>query len=188
MSYKEDIVLLKEISDGSHKAFDELYCRYAPLVKTFAYSLLKNSEESLDVCQTVFLKIWSNRKNIDSIYAFKPYLYVMVKNHILDLIEKTHTQSFTDTGLTDEMLSGVTDISALTKTEAAEDLLLCRIALESMPEKRRRVFYLSRKDHLTYQEIAEKEGISVKTVEYHISKALQELRKLVQLLLFFYSA
>ena len=112
----------------------------------------------------------------------------MVKNHILDLLEKTHTQSFTDTGLTDDMLSGITDLTELTKTEAAEELLLCRLALDSMPEKRRRVFYLSRRDHLTYSEIAEREAISVKTVEYHISKVLQELRKLVQLLLFFYSA
>jgi RNA polymerase sigma-70 factor (ECF subfamily) len=186
VSYKDDIVLLKEISNDSHKAFDELYCRYAPLVKSFAFSLLKNSEESLDICQTVFLKIWSNRKNFGSVYAFKPYLYAMVKNQIFDLIEKTHTRSFTDTGLTDDMLTGVTDMTALTKTEAAEDLLLCRIALESMPEKRKRVFYLSRRDHLTYQEIAEREGISVKTVEYHISKALQELRKLVQIILCFF--
>lgn len=185
MSNKDDIVLLKEISEDSHKAFDELYQRYAPLVKAFSYSLLKNSEESLDICQNVFLKIWSKRKNLDSIYAFKPYLYVMVKNHILNLLEKKHASTFVDTEVSDDLLAGIADLSEMGRTEYAEELLLCRIALESMPEKRKRIFYLSRKDHLTYQEIAEKEGVSIKTVEYHISKALQDLRKVVQILICF---
>lgn len=185
MSNKDDIVLLKEISEDSHKAFDELYQRYAPLVKAFSYSLLKNSEESLDICQNVFLKIWSKRKNLDSIYAFKPYLFVMVKNHILDLLEKNHCSSFADSEISEDILSGITDLSEMSRAEYAEELLLCRIALESMPDRRKRIFYLSRKDHLTYKEIAEREGVSIKTVEYHISKALQDLRKLVQIIIFF---
>ena len=178
----KDEALLKEISNDSHKAFDELYLRYSPLVKSFAFCLLKNAEESLDVCQNVFMKIWANRESLDSISPFKPYLYVIVKNHILDLIEKKHPLSFTDAGLTDEELTNWVDLSDLDRADYAEKLLLCRIALETMPEKRRRLFYMSRRDHLTYKEIADREGVSVKTVEYHISKALLELRNLMKVL------
>ena len=121
-----------------------------------------------------------------TVSPFKPYLYVMVRNQVLDMLEKKHPLPFSEAGLSDDELSGWVDLSSQDRAEYAERLLLCRIALETMPEKRKRLFYLSRRDHLTYQEIARKEGLSVKTVEYHISKALQDLRNLLQILILFF--
>ena len=57
-------------------------------------------------------------------------------------------------------------------------LLLVNVTVSEMPEQRRRVFCLSRKDGLKNKEIAQLTGLSEKTVEYHISKALAQLKSL----------
>lgn len=64
--------------------------------------------------------------------------------------------------------------------------LFVQMALERMPEQRRRVFLMSREEGMTSPEIAEKLNVSVRTVEQHIYKALQDLKKIVLFLFFFY--
>jgi len=67
-----------------------------------------------------------------------------------------------------------------------EDLLeMIELAIENLPEQCRRVFKMSRYEHLSYNEIAERLGISPHTVQFHISEALSRLRKLMPALLFF---
>jgi len=70
---------------------------------------------------------------------------------------------------------------------ADEKLLnLVNLAVCKMTEKRKRIFLLSRVKGLKNQEIAEQLGVSIKTVEYHIARALEELRKLSYLTLLFF--
>ena len=72
------------------------------------------------------------------------------------------------------------------KISAKDLLMLMNMSVENMPEQRKRVFRMSRNSGLSHKEIAEKLGISTKTVEYHIAKALSELKKIMAIIILFF--
>lgn len=185
MNWKElsDEQLLQELARGQCKAFDELYMRYAPHVEAFAFCLLKNRSEAEDVAHDIFLKIWENRDSIQHVRSLRSYLFTMTRNAVFDRFERRHVRlryerSYPSVG---ELVS-----EDLGSRIASEDLLLIiEMAVEQMPEQRRRVFRMSRYEKRSYQEIAQELGISTKTVEYHIRTALAELKKILGIIAFF---
>ena len=76
------------------------------------------------------------------------------------------------------------DIS--TKVATEDLLMIIDMAVEQMPEQRQRVFRLSRYEGLSHQQIAQKLGVTPKTVEYHIRTALAELKKIIGVIAFFF--
>ena len=180
----DDSLCLRELSEGSYEAFDTLYMRYSPIVEQFALSLLKRKEEADDITQNIFLKIWENRSSMSGVHSFRAYLFKMVRNAVYDTFSRRKPTS----GLQDSMELG--DILRSEDMEgkiSAKDLnMLMDMAVENMPEQRRRVFRMSRRDGLSHKEISMQLGISTKTVEYHMSKALAELRKIISFLILFF--
>lgn len=180
----DDSLCLRELSEGSYEAFDTLYMRYSPIVEQFALSLLKRKEEADDITQNIFLKIWENRSSMSGVHSFRAYLFKMVRNAVYDTFSRRKPTS----GLQDSMKLG--DILRSEDMEgkiSAKDLnMLMDMAVENMPEQRRRVFRMSRRDGLSHKEISMQLGISTKTVEYHMSKALAELRKIISFLILFF--
>lgn len=185
MNWKElsDEQLLQELARGECKAFDELYMRYAPHVEAFAFCLLKNRSESEDLTHDIFLKIWENRDSIQHVRSLRNYLFRMTRNAIFDLFERKNVRlRYERRHLSVEELVS----EDLGSRIASEDLLLIiEMAVEQMPEQRRRVFRMSRYEKRSYQEIAQELGISTKTVEYHIRTALAELKKIIGIIAFF---
>ena len=180
----DDSLCLRELSEGSYEAFDTLYMRYSPIVEQFALSLLKRKEEADDITQNIFLKIWENRSSMSGVHSFRAYLFKMVRNAVYDTFSRRKPTS----GLQDSMKLG--DILRSEDMEgkiSAKDLnMLMDMAVENMPEQRRRVFRMSRRDGLSHKEISMQLGISTKTVEYHMAKALAELRKIISFLILFF--
>lgn len=173
----DDIVCLQGLSGGSVEAFDKLYHRYAPLVERFGYSLLKDREDTADLCQNIFSKLWQNRESLSGVRSFKAYLFRMTKNAAFDMFESQKPESLRMEF--NEELHIYTGDDAIPESIDKRDLfLLVRIVEESMPDQRRRVFHLSRRMGLANKEIAAQLGISTKTVEYHISRALADFRKI----------
>ena len=180
----DDSLCLRELSEGSYEAFDTLYMRYSPIVEQFVLSLLKRKEEADDITQNIFLKIWENRSSMSGVHSFRAYLFKMVRNAVYDTFSRRKPTS----GLQDSMELG--DILRSEDMEgkiSAKDLnMLMDMAVENMPDQRRRVFRMSRRDGLSHKEISMQLGISTKTVEYHMSKALAELRKIISFLILFF--
>ena len=180
----DDSLCLRELSEGSYEAFDTLYMRYSPIVEQFVLSLLKRKEEADDITQNIFLKIWENRSSMSGVHSFRAYLFKMVRNAVYDTFSRRKPTN----GLQDSMELG--DILRSEDMEgkiSAKDLnMLMDMAVENMPEQRRRVFRMSRRDGLSHKEISMQLGISTKTVEYHMSKALAELRKIISFLILFF--
>lgn len=179
----DDSLCLNEISNGSYEAFDTLYMRYSPLVEKFVYSLLKRQDEADDITQNIFMKIWTCRNSMSGVSSFRAYLFKMVKNAVYDAFSKRKPTGnlFDEINLDDLVIAE----DGEKKIHARDFLILMNMAVENMPEQRRKIFMMSRHDGLPNKEIAEKTGISVKTVEYHISKALAELRKIISFLILF---
>ena len=176
--------MLQGLLHDDCKAFDELYMRYAPHVEAFAFCLLKNRSEAEDLAHDIFLKIWENRHDVGLVRSFRSYLFRMTRNAVFDIFEHNHVRIRYERQCLrmEDFISE--DVAARVATE--DLLMIIEMAVEQMPEQRRRVFRMSRYERCSHQEIARELGISTKTVEYHIRMALAELRKIIGIIAFFF--
>ena len=128
-----------------------------------------------DIIQEVFLKLWENKDCIEITYI-KTYLFRAAKNRVLNYLrdeENRHQllENWFNQQLEERKYKDCFDIDALTK--------VVNRAIEQLPERCREIFSLSRKEGLSYRQIAERLGISVKTVETQISIALKRIREIL---------
>ena len=191
MDKQPDELILQSLRQGSYDAFDALYMRYAPHVEAFAFCMLKNRSEAEDLAHDIFLKIWETRESIGRIKSFRSYLFRMTKNAVFDIFEHKSVQTRYEQRLlhVEDLLTD--DIS--TKVATEDLLMIIDMAVEQMPEQRqgglrpgRQVGILSRYEGLSHQQIAQKLGVTPKTVEYHIRTALAELKKIIGVIAFFF--
>lgn len=168
---------LRELAEGSRDAFETLYLRYAPLVERFAGALVKDDSAADDIAQNVFLNLWNRRSNLSRVPDFKAYLFTSTRNAVADWFRryaKAPSLSLEDSGIA--ALLGSDGSGDIARAEMLEAVNRC---VERMPLKRREVFLLSRAKGLKNAEIASLMGLSEKAVEYHISRALADLRKIL---------
>jgi RNA polymerase sigma-70 factor (ECF subfamily) len=135
---------------------------------------LNDLDTAKEVVQEVFINLWDKKDSITSEKSVKAYLYTSVRNRCLNYIRdhKKFRSYVLDVEIEDKEL--VFDDDSMTQAEA---LVKIQQAIDKLPEKCKQVFELSRFEELKYKEIAEKLGISIKTVELQVSKALKILRE-----------
>lgn len=165
--------------------FQHFFRRCFPKVKNFALMMLKSEDEAEDVAQDIFCRLWQQPE----IWLGKSddadrYLFVMARNAIFNIFRHQQVQTdfkayFKEKAMFAELIGNKT----LDDIYYDEKVLILQLALERMPAKRRRIFIMSRFEELSNKEIAEKLGISVRTVEHQIYLALGELRKMLLVLL-----
>ena len=168
--------LISRFREGDKHAFDIVYYAYSEKLFAFVYKILKIRDDAKEIVQDVFVKLWENREKITSYALFNSYLFTIAYNTSIDLVRKRinekkyldYLHSLQKNYLVDDIID-IIDYQDL--NIQVEQLV------EKLPLKQREVYKLSREHHLSYKEIAEKLKISVNTVENHISKALQFLRK-----------
>lgn len=157
--------------------FERLFNRLYPRVKLFAMQLLKHEDEAEDVAQNVFAKLWEmpekwSEDNLDS------YVFVMTRNHVLNVIRYRKIHEIGGVECDDNADATLpAELGADDTLYYEEALLLMRLTLDRMPERRRQIFELSRMQGLSNAEIAEQLQLSVRTVEHQIYLALKELKK-----------
>lgn len=164
------------------KLFEEIYANHFRKVVFYAYNYLKDNEKAANIAQDVFLTLWEQMDNLDESGEVLPYLFVLTKYRCLNWLRKEkHHEKYTQERKT------VTDISITAlKEESSVNLYnkevteLLGKAMDKMPDKVRNTFVSSRFRDLKNREIAEKENISEKTVEYRISCAYKILRKMLK--------
>ena len=167
-------IYLQKLGQGDHKSFDALFMFYQPKVKVFLMGFIKDKDEVSDMVQDIFYKVWVNRESISQVKSFKSYLFQMARNIIYDhfqhnLVKETYEKELLNKTYYSEFVED--------NMYAKELELLIDIAVEQMPEQRKRIFKLSRKECYSNEEIADKLLINKRTVENHITIALSDLRK-----------
>lgn len=166
--------LIERIRSGSIAAFEILFKEYYAQVRSFALGFLKNELEAEDAAQLVFTKLWMNRRRLSSDKALGGYVFTVTRNVVNDMFRDKHHFSKFYCNIVSQNRNESYEIDSDYDIKDIRSILDDTIA--SMPEQRRRIFIMSRKQFLTNDEIAEKLGISKRTVEKHISLALSELR------------
>lgn len=140
----------------------------------FAQKYVKDLDTAREIVQDSFLRLWEKRETIDADRPLKPYLTAAIHNKCHNYLrdnKKFDTGLLQAEGLLEQNRSDEADI--LISRELQKEI---RQAIDELPEKCREVFVLNRYENLKYQQISEKLGISVKTVEAQMSKALQHMR------------
>lgn len=159
---------------GNIKPFETFFkTNYHGLVKK-AFILIQNQYVAEDIVQETFLYFWNNHKKISITDSLLQYLSQSVKNASINYLKSAYVRKQTSE-LDLEKFNHFSDPSTM---KAAEDLKKeIREAIRNLPPGCRTIFLLSRFTEFTYKEIAEKLGISVKTVENQMTIALSRLRK-----------
>ena len=160
---------------GDVQAFELLFKMYYTALCSFSNKYLLNPEESKDVVQDVFLKLWENRDKIDFKESLKAYLFRITANNCIDRLRRRKVENKYDEILKLVYLDNCesSPYNSLLEREFSEHI---DNALSKIPPQCRRVFNLSRIEGFKYNEIAKYLKISVKTVECHMSKALTIIR------------
>ncbi|MCC8154736.1 MAG: RNA polymerase sigma-70 factor [Tannerellaceae bacterium] len=157
--------------------FRQLYQKYYESLVAYAYHYVNNWEISEDIVQEVFLILWTKREDVDFTEPIKPYLYKAVYNKSMNHISSTYTQTRVGMDSTDEMINRIivecNQYDTLLAKETAKEI---ETAINGLSPQCKKIFLLSREQHLKNKEIATLLEISEKAVEKQITKALGEIR------------
>ena len=171
----EDKALLLGLQRGDELSFATLYNKYSPAVYLNVIKLVKEREVALDVVQDLFLNIWNNRQAIDINRPFRPYIFCIAKNLVIDFFRKAARNKRT----IDEL-----NASMPTCDEHAEKLVLgqetarlLRQSIHNLPSQQRRIFTLCRIDGRSYEEVAEILQLSIATIGNQLSRATKKVRQ-----------
>lgn len=159
---------------GDETAFEKLFRQFHPSLCRYAFTIVKDIDGAEEIVQDVFVRIWEKRDQIEFTVSAKSYLYRAVHNACLNAVSKNKKEVRMD-----EVPLKIVHQSAAPSADFQTRELEAEIAkaLDQLPEQCRKVFELSRYGNLKYREIAEMQGISVKTVENQMGKALRILRE-----------
>lgn len=170
----DEKMLVSKLRNNDVKSFDLLFEKYSNKLFRFSFSLLKNHEDSKEIVQETFYRVWEKRNEIDSSKSFKAFLFTISYHLIIDqlrlkLKDQEYRRFLKEYFKTEEnKLDSGADYETLNRQISA--------IIEELPAKRKQIFVMSREKSLTHKEIAEQLNISVKTVENQINLALKLIK------------
>ncbi|GAB4034355.1 RNA polymerase sigma factor [Spirosoma gilvum] len=178
MDYRSlpDTTLLIYLKKGDEAAFQEIYFRHWKKLYTIARNKLPSTDSPEDMVQDLFVKLWEQRETL-LIENLGAYLHTSLKYAVINLFKARltrekyveHAQSFSSAEHYTEEQIALNDLMASVEQQ-----------LNDLPEKTRQIFRLNRLEYKTAKEISAQLDIPERTVEYHISVALKQLRPLLQ--------
>ena len=174
-----DQLLIRRLVKGDENAFKKVYAAYYDKLYSYCLRFVKSEELAREILQDVFVKLWSHREHINPALSLNAYLYKITRNHTLDFLKKVAR----DHQLKEELMLSV----ALSHNQEENNLIyaeynaLANQAIQHLPMQRRLIFQLSRRDGLSYEEIANTLGISKNTVKVQMLRALKSIREYLQM-------
>jgi len=171
-----DRELLVRVMEGDKSAYRQLFDRFYPILFRQIFYQCQSETLAEDVAQETFIKVWTKRHQFKAGQPFLPLILKIGHHLLLDHFRKQSTRE----RLRDRVTEMNTPSIPSPEAEVAARILeqkIHHIVKECLPRKCRQVFLLSRVEGLTYQQIGDQMGISRKTVENHLCRALKIIRK-----------
>ncbi|BDD11979.1 DNA-directed RNA polymerase sigma-70 factor (plasmid) [Fulvitalea axinellae] len=169
-----DDFYLERLREGSLVAYEYFFNRYSGVLFGYAFHLLQDRQAAEDLVQDVYLKLWNNKAKLRPSASLKPYLFRSAFNAYMDMRrhlavrEKFDRRFFVEP----ERTSDDNADSPMIITEMGERITE---ALDTLTESQRAVFVKCKMEGKKYSDVAEEMGVSIKTVEAHMTKAKKKL-------------
>jgi RNA polymerase sigma-70 factor, ECF subfamily len=167
--------LVRRIRAGDERALEELFRSYYAGMCSFVRRFVHAPDIAEELVQDVFFKLWAKRESLSEIDALRTYLFRAARNTALNHLRRKKLENAWEE---QEAARGEPITSGATDDDAATDEVTRAVnaAIGRLPTRCREIFVMSREGGMTYAEIATALGISIKTVETQMGRALKSLR------------
>jgi RNA polymerase sigma-70 factor (ECF subfamily) len=166
----------RRLAASDRDAFEGLFRRMSEPLFRFVAGMTGDETEARDVVQDIFARLWSARAELAEVRSLPAYLFRMARNEVYDRQREAEARR--------ERVSRLHQGDRGSEPDSPEeslDALRLRELLDrwisDLPERQREALLLSRRDELTHEEVAEVMGISPNTVNNHVVRALERLRR-----------
>lgn len=180
LSDKNERELLICFKEGDEKSFDLLYRKYRASLYNSIYKMVKMEDQSADLLQDLFIKLWQKRSEIDPELSFKAYVYRIAQNMVYDFFRSAAR----DKKLESRLISAAALVPEYTPIDDAlerkDAKALIADLLSRLPTQCRQVYTYCKIEGKGYEETANLLGISKATVNNHITKANKLLRSFME--------
>ncbi|TKC59991.1 sigma-70 family RNA polymerase sigma factor [Pedobacter hiemivivus] len=170
-----DAELWDAIKNNELKAFNILFDRYWSAIYKTAYNYNKDPEVCTEITHDIFLNIWNKRQSLE-IHAIKAYLISSARYHVYKRERRVRAIDLKYVGNYIGVQENTTQNTAEEHFNYNELKTKINSYLEELPHRSKEIFLLSREEHLSNEEIADRLCISKRTVENQITNALKHLR------------
>lgn len=170
-----DTVLGKKIRLGSEKAFREIYNRYHVQMYYIAKKYVKSTDLAQDAVQDIFVKLWEKRDKIDESKSIKGFLFIMLRNHVLNMIRDRKDEIVS--------ISGIESKNLPRQNLTEDDLVykeyheIVQKGLKELSERKREVFELRTLKGHSNSEVADLLNINIRTVKTHFYNSSKFMRE-----------
>jgi len=168
-----ETILIEGLKEGNVKIYDYLFHLYYSGLVVFVKKYIPDNNVAEDIVQDFFVKLWVNREKLTEIASIKAYFFSSVKNRCIDYLRHEIAKGKVEKQLLEKFSEATGVENLFIESELREQIFN---AINKLPSVCREVFLMNRIEGLKPAEIAEKKGISIRTVETHIGKALKILR------------
>lgn len=165
--------LLEALRGGDHEAYNVVYVQYREMIGNYLCKLLQSREEAEEIAQNVFMTLWERRSELDPSRNIRTLLYTVARNAVMNQFKRRQVlRKYEKSNDPDD-----------TENLTAEDILIAREhellvehTVENMPEMRRKIFEMSRRHHMSHEDIAQHLDTSKHNVANHLSQALKQIK------------
>ena len=168
----DERTLLMQVSEGDQQAFTTIFNHYYPLLFSYIRRILRSEEDTENILQDVFTKIWMGREALAYVERFRPYLWVMARHQALNALRTLANRERVQDAF------GYSLSVAASSEEAREkeiQLTLVDEAIKKLPELQRQVWLMNRKQKIRQAEIAEQLNISLPAVKKYMQQAIAQI-------------
>jgi len=171
--FDSDVTLVRQLQKNDQQAFELIFDKYRKKLYYFTLGYLHSQAETEEIIQNVFLSLWENRDMLNEVYSLQNFLYKVTVNHIYnylkhELVRKKYADQISGQNHED---NNSEESILMNDLQHAIDSLV-----DELPLQQQVIYKLSRHDGLTHAEIAHNLGLSIRSVENQIYRALKFIR------------
>ena len=183
MENLSDVQLIEEYLQGKEESLRDLFSRYLKPIYTFIFRYINDGNETQDLTQEVFIRVWKNLKKFDRRKNFKPWIFKIAKNIAIDFLRKKKNIPFSnfENDKENSLAETISDPAPLPSELFANQELKQKLeaVLQKLAPQNRLVLMMYYNDHYNFREIAEILNESLNTIKSRQRRAIIDLRKLL---------